>query len=489
MGNSELKTKTVSSLFWSFMDKFGHQIINLVSNIILMAIVANEDFGILATLAVFTAFSTILVDSGFVRALINRKNVSQKEYSSVFYFNVVLSIVLYLILFFCAPYIAKIFKEPLLESVARWIFLSIVINAFGLIQQTLLIKNADFRGLTKVNIPAVFIAAVIAIAMALSGFGLEALIAQQLVYPFAKTVFLWMYSKWRPVAYFNLTTLKSFMGFSNKLLITSLISAVFNNIYQNIIAYFYPNSMNRVADYAQANKYQDIPFGMISNTFRSVSMLILSEINQEIGRLKRVVSKIMKTISFLSFFLGFFMISIAEPVFEFVWKEKWLSAVPYFQILCLAGMISPFSFILNELFIARERADFFMNIEIVKRIIQIILIFMLFRFGISGLAWSWVIYMVITLVISLVLSKKLISYSLIDFTKDALPYLLVALLSVVIGYYSTLFTDNNLLILVIRTIVSGGSYWLISKALKLEMTTEIGEFFSSKNKNQHADIQ
>ncbi len=194
--------------------------------------------------------------------------------------------------------------------------------------------------MTKVNITALFIAGITAIAMALNGFGVWSLVVQTLVYAFFRTLFLWIYSKWIPIKAFSIKLLRSFAGLSSKLLLTSLISAIFNNIYPAIIAFFYPNAMKQVGYYSQANKYQEIPFGILSNTYRQVSMLILPEINDQTERLKRVVSKMTKSLAFLSFPVGFLMILIAEPGFQFLFKDKWLPAVPYFQMLCLAGMVS-----------------------------------------------------------------------------------------------------------------------------------------------------
>ena len=488
MADSALKKKTTVSLFWSFLDKFGHQLINLLSSIILMAIVAKTDFAIFGILAVFTAFSNLLIDSGFSRALLNRKEISEPEYNSVFYFNIVVSVVLYLMLFFTAPFLANIFHEPRITPVSRLLFLSFILNAFGLIHQTLLIKNTDFKGLTKINIPAVLLSAIIAVIMAMNGLGIWALIAQVLSYSFFRTVFLWFYSPWRPAFVFSTRLLKTSMGLSNKLLATSLISAVFNNIYPSIIAFFYPNSMNSVADYTQANKYQDIPFAMISNTFRSISMVILSEINRETERLKRVVSKLLKSIAFLSFPIGLYMILVAEAVFELIWQEKWLSAVPYFQALTLGGIISPFIFVLNELFIARERADFYLGVEIAKRVILVLLIWLFLPQGIMGLAASWVIYMYITLVISLVFSGKLIRYSGIDFLKDASPYALIALFCNALGYFSTQWIGNNLLFIAANLVIVGGSYLLLCRIFGLEMVKEIENWFSSrKQKKQYVE--
>lgn len=483
MADSALKKKTTVSLFWSFLDKFGEQFIYLISSVVLMRIIDASEYGLMGTLLVFTVASRLLIDSGFGRALINRKIVSEKEYSSVFYFNTALSILLYIIFFIAAPSIAYFFHEPQLNLISRILFLSFVFYSFGLIHQTLLIKRADFRGLTKINIPALLIAAVIAIVMALKGYGVWALVSQNLIYSFLRTSFLWIYSRWRPTAEFSSKAIRTFLAFSNKLLLSGMIAAIFNNIYPNIIAFFYPNSMNQVGYFSQANKYQDIPFGMISNTFRSVSMLILSEINKETKRLKRIVSKMMKSISFLVFPIGLYMVFAAEPAFHFFVGEKWNAAIPYFKVLTLAGILSPYTFILNELFVARERADFFLGVEIVKRIILVLLIFLLFKHGIMGLAASWVIYTFITVIISLVLSQKLIYYSFINFFKDTSPYLIIALVSNLLGYIFTLRITHNFSFLLTSFIIVFGSYWVICKLWKLEMMKEIESWFSSKKRS------
>jgi len=236
--------------------------------------------------------------------------------------------------------------------------------------------------------------------------------------------------------------------------------------------------MKQVGYYSQANKYQEIPFGILSNTYRQVSMLVLPEINEQTERLKRVVRKMIKSLAFLSFPIGFLMILVAEPAFVFLFKDKWLPAVPYFQVLCLAGMVSPFSFVLNELFIAREKANYFLGVEIIRRVILVLLIALLFRYGIMGLAASWVIYTWITLVISLVLTRKLLGYTLLDFVKDVLPYMILAFVSVTAGYFITRDIDENLPFLLVNMIVPGLLYLLLCRMCKLEMTREIGQWLS-----------
>lgn len=481
MADSALKKKTTHSLFWSFIDKFGQQILNFASMLVLMNIVAPDAHGLIASLAVFTALSTILIDSGFGRALLNRKEVSTMDYSSVFYFNAGFSIFLYLLLFFLAPFLSDLFNAPVLVPVSRVLFLALIFHAFGTVQYTILMKNADFKGITKMNMLALLIADIIAIAMSLAGYGVWALVAQIVLFAVFRTIFLWVYSSWRPVLKFSLSRLKYFFGFSSKLMLSSMISSTVNNIYPSLIAVFYP--MNQVAFFNQAKRYQEIPFLTLSNTFRSVSMLILSEINDQPERLKRVVRKLIKSVAFLSFPIALMMVLVAEPTFYLFFKEKWLASVPYFQVLTLAGMLLPFTFIFNELFIAKERSAFFLGLEVVKGVVLILLIVLLFPKGIMGLAVSWVVYMIVTLLLSMIFSGKVIQYSLPDFLKDTLPYLFMALISTVVSYFSTRVITNGILFVVVNPVMIALLYIGLCKLFRLEMTKEIEEWFASrKNK-------
>jgi O-antigen/teichoic acid export membrane protein len=245
--------------------------------------------------------------------------------------------------------------------------------------------------------------------------------------------------------------------------------------------------MQQVGFYTQAYKYQDTPFAVLSDTFRSVSMLVLSEINDQRERLRRVLAKLMKSMSFLSFPIAFILILIAEPLFVTLFGEKWLPSVPYFQILCLGGAVSPFTFILNELFIAKERADFFLSVEIVKRIILVALIIGFFKQGITGLAVSWVVYMYITLIISLFLSKKLVDYSLWNFIKDATPYASLSFLSVMAAYFASYQISNGIVHMLTALTVMGIVYLALCRISNLEMTTEIKQFISSKRTKKKND--
>ena len=482
MSDTTLKKRTITALFWSFLDKFGQKVIFLISSVFLMRLLDTSDYGIMGSLLIFIAFSSLLIDSGFGRALLNRKEIGALEYSTVFYFNLAISLLLYVALFISAPLIAQLFNEPLLIPVSRVLFLSLIFNGFSLIQMIIFIKASDFKTQTKANTAALIISTSIALIMAWRGHGVWSLVAQNVIYAFFRSILFWLYSTWRPKKLFSFAKLKVFFAFSNKLLASGAIGAIFNNIYPSIIAMFYP--MQQVGYYTQAYKYQDTPFAVLSDTFRSVSMLILSEINNQTERLRRVVAKLIKSIAFLSFPIAFILILIAEPLFATLFGEKWLPSVPYFQILCIGGAVSPFTFILNELFIAKERADFFLSVEIIKRIILVALIIGFFKQGITGLAVSWVIYMYITLIISLFLSKKLIAYSFWSFLKDVSPYIGVSLLAVFAAYFIASKISNNISSMLASMVMMGATYLALCRIFNLEMTAEIKQYISSKRQRK-----
>lgn len=478
MGDSSLKTKTVSSLFWSFLDKFGQQLLNFLSMLILMNILSTEDYGMVGALTIFVAFSSLLIDSGFGRALLNRKKLSTHDYTSVFYFNVGLSAVLYVLLFLCAPFLGQLFESSQIVPVARWLFVALLFNAFGLIQQTLLTKQADFKTLTRTNLVALLIANIVAVWMALNRMGVWALVCQQVLYALSRSVLLWVQSTWRPTGGFRLQSLRQFVGFSNQLLATSILGAAINNIYPSLIGVFYP--MSQVAYFNQAKKYQDIPFLTLSNTFRSVSMLILSEINQQDERLRRVVSKLIKSIAFVAFPVGVWMMVIAYPMFDILFGNKWLDAVPYFRVLVIAGAFSPFILIFNELYIAKERSRYFMGIEIGKAVLLMVLIVAWFRMGVIGLAYSWIMYSVITAFASAQLSYKLIGYHAWHFVRDMVPYLLVALVSGLLAHIISQYLHNPWVLVIVQSAIVLAVYILVCRCLKLEMINEINQWLHKK---------
>jgi len=216
-------------------------------------------------------------------------------------------------------------------------------------------------------------------------------------------------------------------------------------------------------------------------------MLILPEINRENVRLKRVISKIIKSIAFLSFPIGMMMIVVAEPTFYLFFKEKWLPSVPFFQILTIAGMFSPFVYIFNELFVTKENAHYFLGVEAIKGAVLILLILLLFPYGITALALSWIIYMFVTLLISVIFSKNLINYRPLDLLKDTLPYLGTAIASAALSCLFTRQVTNSLLFILLNLLIIALSYLTLCKLMRLEMVKEIEEWFGKRQREDEKE--
>ncbi|MCC8174256.1 MAG: lipopolysaccharide biosynthesis protein, partial [Odoribacter sp.] len=382
-----LKNKTIKGLSWSFVEKFGQQIISFVSGLVLLYILTPEEYGLVAVLSIFWIVGDMLIDSGFNRGLINKKEATQKDYNTIFGFNIFISILIYLILYFSAPFIARFYEKPELIPLSRVLFLILPLNAFASIQNVLLIKRVNFKTKAKVTLLSILISSTTAIILAYNGFGVWTIVIQLVVLAFCKSLLFWIYNNWRPSFHFRIKTLKELFPFGSKLLAVSLLNAFSKNIYSPLIGYYY--NMEQTGYYDQANKYQTIPISIIGDTFRSVSVPVFSEAADNILRLKQVIHKMMKTISFCIFPIIFCLIIIIKPLFTILQlADKWAPAIPTFQILCFGGIFYIFYIILLEAIVSKGRSGIALGIEICSKIFIIISILLFLNRGIEGLAMS-----------------------------------------------------------------------------------------------------
>lgn len=466
-----LKEKTTSALIWSFIDKFGQQIIYIATGIVLGRILTPDDYGLVGSLTFFTAICTILVGSGYNRALLNKAEITQVELSSLFFYNVGMGLVLYIVLFFCAPYISLFYRQPLLTPLSRVLFLTTVFNSLLIINGALLTKKMDLGSMAKADLFSLFPASFIAILMAVNGFGVWSLVVQTVLFTFLKVITLAYYSKWRPSLTFNNKILKELFPFSSKFMLTNLITTIFNNIYYVLIGRFYNPA--QLGYYTQANKYQDIPTGLINNTFRAVSMPILSEINQDKDRLKRVLGKLIRTIAFIGFPVLLGMILIARPLFIVLITEKWLPSVPVFQILCVAGLFVMFSSVLEETILSRGHSGKLLIIEILKKVVLVAIIFVTLNHGLIGLAIGWAASSLFSLSLSIYLTSTIVGYSPLSFMKDSLPYFAISSAFCILAYFISQSITNNYLFIGFCTCFVGFFYLLVCRLCKLDAAMEI----------------
>lgn len=466
-----LKEKTTVALTWSFIDKFGQQIVYLVTGIFLGRLLSPDDYGLTGSLLFFIAVSTILVGSGYGRALMNQPELKDKELSTVFYYYIFMGLFLYILLFFSAPLISRFFDEPLLILLSRVLFLNIIFTSLLNVHELILIKKLDLNNLAKANIYALTPASILAVLAAFNGFGVWALVIQSVLFTCLKMILFRHYSKWKPKRIFDVKILRELLPFSSRVLVINLVNTIANNIYYIIIGRYY--NITQLGFFTQANKYQDIPTGLINNTFRSVSMPLLSGVNEDKERLKRVLRKLIRTIAFIAFPLLLGMILIAKPLFIVLITEKWLPSVPVFQILCLSGLFLVFNNVLQESILSKGRSRGLLVVEILKKSVLILLIFVTIRRGLEGLATGWAISWFISLVLSLYLSWRIIGYSILDFIKDSFPYFAISGVLCSIAWFISRPIENNVLFLGVCITFVGSFYLIFCRLFKLDATMEM----------------
>ena len=476
--SDNLKKKTLTALIWSFVDKFGQQFLYFVTGIILAIPLNPVDLGKMALLAVFVALSSILIDSGFGSALIRKKEATDADYSTIFYFNIGVSLIFYLILFALAPFIESYSGGPGLAAVARVSFLSIVFLAFGMIQQTRLIKYIQFTQLARINIISLFCSSVFAVITAFMGWGVWALVIQSLGMAIVKSVLLWIYGRWRPKWIFRVASMKEFFGYSSSLIGTGVLNTIFNNIYPWLIGKGY--STQAVGYYNQANKFQDMPSALIANIFRSVAFPVLSSINDDRERMIRVFGKYIRTVSFIIFPIMFLLMLVSQPLISILLPEKWAPSIPLMQVLCISGAFSPFIILYYDLFNAVGRSDINLKMEIFKKIFFIIGILVCFKYSIMALMWLWVVYTLCSLIATMFLAHKYVNYTMGSFFFDIFPCLSISLIiAAMSSLYYLVFQDRWLLLVTISG-TFGLLYIIAARLFQLEMWHECLQLFKKK---------
>ena len=467
--STSLKRKTMVGLFWSFVDLSANHGIQFIIQIILARLLLPEHFGIIGMIIVFIAISESIVDSGFTQALIRDQGTTQDDYSTVFYFNLLIAILLYCLLYFLAPIISVFFHEPQLIAIIRTLSVVLIINSLGIIQKVMLVKKVDFKTITKVSIIAVSISGTITIIFALMGFGVWSLVINILSMQFLQVTLFWLFNRWIPSLKFNIRSFKKFFKFGYKLLLSGLIETFYNNLYFLIIGRMY--STTQLGFYTNAIKIRDLASQSIAAAVQRVSYPILSSIQDDERRLKSGFRKIIRMSAFINFPLLIGLAAIAVPLFSLLLGEKWLPSVVYFQFLCLAGMLYPLHAINLNILQVKGRSDLFLRLEIIKKVVLTVLIglSLALGLGIMGLIGAAVVNSYISLFINTYFSAREIAYSAIEQMKDLLP---VFVYSIVMGVAVSLLGEvlpfNNLIILCCQIVFGIGIYSIICKLAKVE---------------------
>ncbi len=427
-----LKEKAVTGIFWSLSDSLATQLTQFITGLILARILSPEEFGLVGMITVFIAISQSLSDGGFGDALIRKQNTTADDYSTAFYFNLIVSALVFGILYLTAPAVARFYSRPELVEIERVLGLTILINAFCIIQRTHITKQVDFRMLMKVNLTSSFISGVISIIMALTGFGVWSLVWRSIIRSVVQAIILWTTNKWRPIARFSRESFISLFSFGSKMLLSGLIDTIYNNVYLLIIGKFY--SASQLGYYTRADQFSRLPSRNMMLTVQKVSFPVLSQVQDEPERLREGFRRIIVATMLVSFVLMLGMAAVAEPMIITLIGEKWYPAVEYLQWLCLAAMLFPLHALNVNMITVKGRSDIVLKLEVVKKLLAIPVIVIGIFLGIRPLLIGMVVLSFIYYFINAFYSGKLLNYRPLDQLSDIIPSFIVASVSAGIAY-------------------------------------------------------
>lgn len=462
----DVKKTTISNFIWRFAERCGAQIVTFIVSIVLARLLDPSVYGTVALVTVFTTILQVFIDSGLGTALIQKKDADDLDFSSVFYFNLVMCLMLYGVMFFCAPFIASFYKDESLTAIVRVVSITLIISGVKGIQQAYVSRHMLFKRFFFSTIGGTIASAFIGIMMAYAGYGVWALVIQQLSNMTVDTLILWITVKWRPKKMFSWKRLKELFSFGWKLLCSSLIDTVYTNIRSLIIGKMY--SAADLAYYNQGEKFPKLIVGNINSSIDSVLLPTMSNAQDDKERVKNMTRRAIKTSTYIMAPLMMGLAFCAEPIVKLVLTDKWLECVPYMRIFCITYMFYPIHTSNLNAINALGRSDLFLKLEIEKKIVGIVLLLSTMWFGVKAMAYSLLVSCVLSQMINSGPNKKLLGYGYLEQLKDILPGILLALGMGVCVYFIGYIQMPTILTLIAQVAVGGTIYVGLSKIFKLD---------------------
>jgi len=459
-------TKVFSNLIWRFGQVFGSNMVSLVVSIVLGRILAPEVYGTVALVTVIITILQVFVDSGLNNALVQKKNADDLDFSSAFFFNMFMCLSLYALMFLASPLIARFYGNDQLVPVVRWISLSLVIFGIKGVQQAYVAKNFLFKRMFFATLTGTVGGAAVGITMAIMGYGVWALVGQTLFNSAMDTAILWITVKWRPKLIFSMKRLGRLLSYSWKILISSLLDALHNNISSLIIGRKYTES--DLAFYNRGRQFPTLATYIFNSSMDSVLLTTMSAEQDDIARVSHMTRTTVRISSYVMWPVAVGLAVCSQPLIRFLLTDKWLPCVPYMQVFCIICAFQPIYTANLSALKSLGRSDLFLKLELVKKIIGISLIAVSMRWGILAMAISEVVTMFLGHMINSVPSKKLLNYGYFSQIKDILPSMLLALFMGVCVWCVQLLGLPDLLTLFIQIILGVTVYAVLSALLRLD---------------------
>ena len=479
----DLKGKTQRGLIWSVIDNFSSQGVQFVFTIIVARILSPEIYGIVAMPMIFLTISNCFIDSGFANALIRKPQLKEEDLSTAFYFNIVVGIFFYLLLFFTSPFIASFYNEPVLVNLLRVSALALLLNPLCTVQQALLTRTIDFKRQTKITLTGTIISGIVAACMAYKGYGVWALVFQQVITYIIRTLLLWTTSKWHPRKGWSNESFRYLWGYGSKILASGLLNETYKNLSPLIIGKFYTAA--DLGNYTRALHYSNLPSKNITSILQRVTFPVLSSIQEDDERLCRNYRKIIRMSAFVIFPTMMIFAGLAKPLIVLMLTEKWLGCVIYLEILCFTQMWYPIHAINLNLLQVKGRSDLFFRLEVVKKIVGLIAMGISLPFGVLYFVISGIVTSLLSLFINTYYTGKLYDLTFLKQMTDILPTFGVALIAWLGIHVFNYFISN------VYVQLLGGLLWgivIFSFGAKCFLKRELKETYSvlpnkvSKNK-------
>ncbi len=455
-----LKKQTITGVFWSGLERFSVQGVTFLVQLVLARLLTPNEYGLIGMLVVFLQIGQVFIDSGFANALIQKKECTPADFATVFYYNLLLSLAIYAILFFTAPFIASFYNQDILIPLLRLLSLTLIINALAIVQKTILVKRVDFRTQTKVSLFSAILSGIIGISLASKSFGVWALCWQQISFSFLQLFFYTLYVHWLPNSKFSKESFIKLFNFGSKLLISSLISVIYKNLYSVVIGKKFTAA--ELGYYTRAEQFAMFPSNNLGNIIARVAFPIFSKIQDDTPKLCTAYRRIIQYSSYIIFPLMCGLIAIAEPLITVLLTEKWLGIVPLLQILCIDWMLDHLSIINLNLLYVKGRSDWALRLEIIKKIIAIIILIATIPFGLTIMCWGRVLYSIIATIINTHYTRILINLNFFQQMIDIIPYLIGALVMAAIVYGVNLLISTSISQVIIGMLIGVITYAIIT---------------------------
>lgn len=469
----DIKQKTITGVTWSAVERFSVQIVQFVVQIIIARLLFPADYGMISMLAIFMAIAQTFTDGGFANALIQKKDRTNIDYSTVFYFNISVGVLLSIIFFLCSGAISSFYNMPNLKPIIQVMSVNLIILSFQIIQKTILTIRIDFKTQAKASLIGVVIGGIIGIAMAYKGYGAWALVAQFTTINIIQTALYWFFIKWKPLRVFSRDSFKRLFSFGSKILAANLLQTIYLNLYTLVIGKKY--SATTLGYYSRADQFAQFPSSNITGILWRVTYPLMSEIQDDNIKLKRIYREYIKLSAFIIFPLMMGFAAVAEPFILLILTKKWIGIVPILQIISFYYMLYPLNAISTNLMQVKGKGDLYLRLEIIKKIIGIGLLFISLPMGIYYVCSSLIVYALINLGINIYYTSKLIDFNINQQITDLIKIFIASIIMGGIVYTINLSSLSNIPKLGFGILIGGTTYTLLCYLFRIpELKTLIG---------------